>query len=80
MEEYKYADFSELMAAIQSGELVIPEDEGIIIGNDVTSLYIPCGEVNKHGNPLYEKVFEGGVPQNMLVDVLKYLGIPTQPA
>ena len=70
----KYKTLAELKTAFDSGE--IPKNwEGIILDNDSTSMYEEV--IDGNGDVDYgEKIFDGGMPSELLEEALTLLGIP----
>jgi hypothetical protein len=64
----KYKNLKQLKKALDNKE--IPEEDAyIIVDNDTTFVY--------HGDT---KVFEGGMPEDLLHEALELLGINSEPA
>lgn len=61
----KYKTLKSLKAAYESGAL--PKSEPLMLDNDCTFVYVDD-----------EKVFEGGMPEDLLIEALTLLGIPCE--
>jgi hypothetical protein len=77
----KYKTLAELKAAYDSGE--IPRDWVLMIDNDNTNVYEQNVFIRSNGSEVVEageKIFEGGMPEDLLTQALDLLGIPNEPA
>ena len=74
--EDKYKSLAALKAAIDSGEIVLTDDDCIRIDNDCCTLYVKDPDDPDD----VVRIFDGGFPADLLKQALDLLGIPNQPA
>lgn len=77
----KYKTLAELKSAIDSG--LVPKEWSITIDNDSTSMYEETEEMDSKGDLVIEsgeRIFDGGMPEDLLAEALDLLRIPNSPA